>query len=88
MTRGLISAAIAAAVLTFTVPTAHADPQGPRNQRYNADQDTRRAELLEREQVRRKQVRQNANRPVYQPLFHNLYQGHNSPVQRTKRAFN
>lgn len=44
-------------------------------------------DVRERERVRRQQVRDNAHRPIYQPLFGPLYQGKNSPGQQVKRAF-
>lgn len=44
-------------------------------------------DVRERERVRRQQVRQNAGRPLYEPFFHPLYKGKNSPGQQVKRAF-
>jgi len=44
-------------------------------------------DVLEREKMRRKQVQQNRGNGLVEPIFAPLYQGHNSPGQKLKRAF-
>lgn len=44
-------------------------------------------DVLERERLRRIQVKQNRNNGLFEPIFAPLYQGYNSPGQKMKRAF-
>lgn len=44
-------------------------------------------EVLERERVRRHQVRQNQSNGLFEPIFAPLYEGYNSPTQKVKRVF-
>jgi len=80
-----ITALAAAAVVTMAVP-ASAISSGPRNEaRFGDSYET--LQRREHEQVRRQQVRQTQGVSKQQMFFGPLYQGYNSPWQRTKRAF-
>lgn len=87
MTSKYLGAALAATFLLAAAPAAFANPPGPApvDKRFGAS--VERKQMNEQEKVRAKQVKQVGNRPFYEPLFHPLYQGQNSPAQRVKRAF-
>ena len=80
-----IAALAAATVVTMAAP-AGAISAGPRNEaRFGDSYDT--LQRREHEKVRRQQVRQTQGVSKQQMFFGPLYQGYNSPLQRTKRFF-
>jgi len=87
--RTFAAAAVAAVIaLPLGIPTAgpaHATSTSVRPLPPIGSEEQR--DVLEREKVRRQQVRQNRNNGLVEPIFAPLYQGHNSPGQKLKRLF-
>ncbi|ADH89245.1 hypothetical protein Snov_1945 [Ancylobacter novellus DSM 506] len=79
-----LSALAAVAILLVATPAVAAS-SGPRNEARLGDS-VETVQRREHESVRRQQVRQTQGVPKLQMFFGPLYEGRNSPWQRTKRA--
>ncbi|MDF2621305.1 MAG: hypothetical protein K0S00_3964 [Xanthobacteraceae bacterium] len=86
ITRDVTLSALAAVALLLVATPAGAASIGPRNEaRFGDSVET--VQRREHESVRRQQVRQTQGVSKQQMFFGPLYQGYNSPWQRTRRTF-
>jgi len=79
---------IAALAATFVLPIAipaHATSTSTKPLNPNCCKEQQ--DVVEREQIRRQQVRQNRGNGLFEPIFAPLYKGSQSPVQKVKRTF-
>lgn len=84
--RDVTLSALAAVALLLVATPAGATSIGPRNEaRFGDSVET--VQRREHESVRRQQVRQTQGVSKQQMFFGPLYQGYNSPWQRTRRTF-
>ncbi|HSI40318.1 MAG TPA: hypothetical protein VLA00_07180 [Xanthobacteraceae bacterium] len=77
----LMGAAVAATLVFAAAPVAHAAQKLP------TIGSVEKRDVVERNQIRKKQVQQNTRKPMFEPIFAPFYKGKDAPLNGSSRSY-